>query len=192
VFAAAGLGQKERLTAMIAKEPELAVHRSNWGVTPMHCAAQHGRIEAAKELLAHRADVNAADNIRWTPLHSAAFEGQLETSKLLIERGANVNATNSYGLTPLHHAAMKLHKEIAELLLAHGADVNAAEWGHQTPLFHAKHLSMGMPFGEDRALAMKRREEFIELLMRHGAKDELNRRAPGGPFGPPPNSIRQE
>jgi ankyrin repeat protein len=79
-------------------------------------------------LLAHKADVNAADKHGLTPLHYATLANNRGVVKALLDHGANANAKdNEVGDTPLILAAGKGYKEVVELLLAHGADVNAAD-----------------------------------------------------------------
>ncbi len=73
------------------------------GVTPLHQAAMHGRVEAARVLLAHRAPVNALDGMfSATPLLWAAegwSHGSQEgadhpgVARLLIEAGSSLEWT---------------------------------------------------------------------------------------------------
>jgi ankyrin repeat protein len=101
----------------------------------LHKACEKGNIEAVKQHLAAKADVNVKGDGGRTPLHEAAFNRHKEVVELLIDKDADVNAMDELeGLTPLHLAALKDHKEIAELLIANGADVNAMDDTGRTPL----------------------------------------------------------
>ena len=66
------------------------------------------RIAAA--LIAHNADVNAADLDGWTSLHSLAMlggGGSLTMVQLLVAHGANIHRRDASGLSPLDLATHK-------------------------------------------------------------------------------------
>jgi ankyrin repeat protein len=126
------------------------------GETPLMIAARTGNLEAVKVLLAHSADVNAAEESRgYTPLMMASVENHPDVVKFLLDRGANVNQPSvrynfsegkaaaggalmeraEGGLTPLQFAARQGAIESGQVLIAAGADVNLAEPSHDfTPL----------------------------------------------------------
>ena len=60
-------------------------------------ASQMGHLEAAKLLIAARADVNARSNIGATPLINASEHGNVELVKALIAAKAFVNAKTEIG-----------------------------------------------------------------------------------------------
>ncbi len=95
------------------------------GRTALMAAARAGRVEAVKLLLAHDAEVNAADSPKETALVKAAYCGHAEVVGILLEHGADIHARDIWGNTPLLHAARGGRTRILELLLDHGADVNA-------------------------------------------------------------------
>jgi len=75
------------------------------GWTPLHLAADRGRLETAKALINAGANVNASAAHRWTPLHLAVSRRYTELIKVLINAGADVNARRYDGeFTPLHTA----------------------------------------------------------------------------------------
>ena len=99
----------------------------------MHKATFNGHKDVVELLLAHGAEINAANNkYGATPLHLAAQEGYKGVAELLLARGAEVNAKDKDGETPLYIAAKKnrsidLNRElladhggVVELLLRHG------------------------------------------------------------------------
>ena len=98
------------------------------GYAPLGYAAATPDPEISRQLtallIAHGADINAADTYGRSPLLAAtAVANHRETVRLLIAHGANVRAVERYsGRTPLMDVA---DVEVARLLLAHGADVNA-------------------------------------------------------------------
>lgn len=92
------------------------------GVTLLHLAAEAGRVEAVKRLLAAGADANGlTGGTRASALQWAAEKGRLEVARALLAAGAEVNAASRNGDTALHRAVAGRHAEVAELLLAAGA-----------------------------------------------------------------------
>ena len=69
------------------------------GTTALHIACQEGRIEAARALVAARADVHALDESKRTPLHMAARRGRVVVIRMLVHyargRGWRTRATRA-------------------------------------------------------------------------------------------------
>ncbi len=82
------------------------------------------RLQAARMLLAARADPNASDQGGNTPLIEATRTGDAELVSLLIDAGARVDARNETGLAPLSVAAQFGLQEIATSLIAARADLS--------------------------------------------------------------------
>ena len=82
-------------------------------------------------LLAHGADLRAADNSGETPLHLAVDRGYFQLAALLIVRGADVKVRDKSGSAPLDEAARRGFREIAQLLIQHGAPVDQADPVHR-------------------------------------------------------------
>ena len=70
------------------------------GSVPLSIAALHGRLNIARYLIEHGADVSAANRDGNTPLHTAAFLGRTEILQLLIDKGASVTRPNGRGESP--------------------------------------------------------------------------------------------
>jgi ankyrin repeat protein len=64
--------------------------RDSW--SPLHAAAESGRVACAEALLRGGARVDACGEAGWTPLHEAAKAAQLECAELLLRAGARVDA----------------------------------------------------------------------------------------------------
>jgi ankyrin repeat protein len=75
-------------------------------------------IENCKVLLAHNADINHIDALRWTPLHEAAKRYTPGVAAFLIKNKADIHARNLNGSEPLRYAQEKsgdlLRTEIAK------------------------------------------------------------------------------
>lgn len=114
----------------------------------LNVAAGAGAIESMKLLIAHGADVNAADAKGMTPLFGAVFAdfqneqkyGRLKGEScvaLLLAHGANVNVRAKGGETPLLTDAGARSHAALSLLLSRGADVNAHDDQGLTALMRA-------------------------------------------------------
>ncbi|MGE0207401.1 MAG: ankyrin repeat domain-containing protein [Candidatus Babeliales bacterium] len=103
----------------------------DFGVMPLHLAAQDGNVELCKLFIARGADVNQADNGGWTPLCFAVYNRHVEVSKLLLKHGAKVNESDCCNNSILYFAACRENVEITVLLLAHGSDVVDAQFNKE-------------------------------------------------------------
>lgn len=100
------------------------------GDTPLHSAAQLGRTEIVKLLIAKGADVDATNRWGQTPLHYASLFYHKEIVEKLLEEGADVNAEDENGYNPLGLASVPRgvsRNEVAQVLLAHGAEANTED-----------------------------------------------------------------
>jgi hypothetical protein len=93
-------------------------HEDACGCTALHIAANCGKVEMARQLLDHRAKVDARELWEETPLHFAARRGSLEVCEVLLSYGADINAVNAQGWTPLLSAADGKQEAVCELLLS--------------------------------------------------------------------------
>jgi CubicO group peptidase (beta-lactamase class C family) len=91
--------------------------RNNEKTTPLGHVSYHGKSDAVRLLVKHRADVNPAGNrFGYTPLLYAAMQGHTEIVRLLVEAGADVKQTDSQGNTALTFAENKGHAGIVKYL----------------------------------------------------------------------------
>jgi ankyrin repeat protein len=112
----------------------------NYRNTPLHTAANLGKVKVANLLISHGADVNARANSGETPLHYAArlpfnsSQDRIGAAKLLLRSGANINKKDHFGRTPLLQSSMVGNIEMTEFLLKEGADANLATESGESPL----------------------------------------------------------
>ena len=142
-----------------------------YGQTPLTWAAQQGRPDIARLLLAAKAQVDLCSNGQGTPLYWAAGAKNLEMMKLLVEAGATVDPPYDPNVgTPLIHA-LQLDRNfgrgpaqteeqavpIVEYLIGKGADVNRRDEQYGfTPIFGKGEVLGG-------------------LLLKHGAKLDVRK-----------------
>jgi uncharacterized protein len=130
VFEAAGMGDVERLGALLAADPTLVNAWSDDGFTPLHFAAFFGHPQAVRLLAERGAPLEARSTneqfaLDASPLHSAAAAAEVEVCAALLDAGADVNAVQHGGFTPLLEAAANGNAELAEMLLDRSADPTA-------------------------------------------------------------------
>jgi len=135
VFEASAVGDVERLGRLLGEDPSRGNAVASDGFTPLGLAAFFGHVEAARLLLATRADPNlaASNPTKVAPLHSAVAGGHVEIVRELLAHGADVHARQEGGFTPLHGAAVDGGEEVVRLLLAYGADRAARTDAGKTP-----------------------------------------------------------
>jgi len=117
------------------------------GMTPFIYAAAHGRIEAAKLLLARGADINHFSLIddagtTWNALMAAANYEQMPMMRFLYAQGVNLEAKNNKGDTVLMELSKRPHSLPLKFLLDHGANVNARGPRGHTALIYAAYNGM--------------------------------------------------
>ena len=180
IHEAAKAGDAQKVQLLLDADPALAGAKDGSGRTPLLVAAfgsfaepretspylaeiaEYGEklqaqymthVEAAKKLLAAKADVNARDDEDYSALHGAALRGNKALVEVLLAHGADVNARDkTYLATPLHLAVRAGHAGAAEALLAANADTQAKDKYGRTPLAYAE--SAGK---EDIAKMLRRR-----------------------------------
>lgn len=115
-------GQPEVVDLLLARGANVNLASQNaMRVAPLHSAVAQRRIDIARQLLAHGANVNAVQADDFTPLHGAAQNGQAEMVALLLQCGADVNARQANGHTALTLARAVGADDVIALLVAAGA-----------------------------------------------------------------------
>ncbi|XP_046573761.1 transient receptor potential cation channel subfamily A member 1 homolog isoform X1 [Haliotis rubra] len=92
--------------------------QDTYGQTPLHYAAIHGNVVAARDILAFE-DVNiteSEDNQNMRALHVAALYDELGVAKLLLNAGAEIRCMDHESSTPLHHACSSGNLPLVNML----------------------------------------------------------------------------
>jgi ankyrin repeat protein len=100
-------------------------------------AVMHADQEAARALLADRANINTPQPDGTTALHWAVRHDDVPTAEALIRAGADVKAANRYGVTPMALAALNGDAALIRRLLDAGADPNSSNPSGETALMTA-------------------------------------------------------
>ena len=117
IFAAAMLGQADRVREFLDHDPGLASVAGVHGISLLFHAALSGKIEVAELVLAHGGgkDIDTA-------LHAAIAFGHVGMVEWLLAHGVqNVDVLNFEGKTPLAVAVERGQDDIAALLRQHGS-----------------------------------------------------------------------
>jgi hypothetical protein len=114
----AALGHVHNIPALIGAGADIDF-RNEDGSTPLHVAAQNGKVDVMKKLLEARAYIDTVHrNGGGTPLCMATQNGHTGAVRVLLESRAHVNAARDEdGLSPICIAAKNGCTEVATLLL---------------------------------------------------------------------------
>ena len=102
-------------------------------ITPLHIACSNDHIFVVRELIAHKANLDAVSGKGYTPLVMACSQGYTESPRALLEAGANLNyVCPSDGATALHHAVTGGFVACTRLLLSFKPDLTLRDRGDMT------------------------------------------------------------
>ena len=122
-------------------------------------AARKGEEAEIPALIAHGAEVNAADRYGRTALMEAAEAGHDGVVEMLLQAGANSKGQDRYGDSALLLAVREGHINCIKSLLAAGANIDVRDANGNTPLLLA---------------VTQRDEKLVKLLL--DAKPDINAR----------------
>jgi ankyrin len=156
IFAAACIGRRDVLEALLDASPASLQATTHRGRTPLHVAVECGSTDAVAFLLDRGADTEAGDSRGRTPLHMAVARESHALVRVLLAGGADVRVRDTTGVTPQPIATSFAGLSDTTSLEKRGgimpsAAMRPAGW---TPLHHAAgrgHLGI------------------VALLLRHGS-----------------------
>ena len=144
---------------------DVNVREKEDGWTSLHEAAFNGRVEVARVLLDHGANVKLVTEGGETALHIVS-RGEYDSeehgvgiARLLLEHDVDVHVQDKYFVTALHDAAFNGRLEITQLLLSHGANPKAETEQGRTPLHQ---VSRGEHKSPEYGVGI------VRLLLEHG------------------------
>mmetsp|Transcript_2549 Transcript_2549/g.3686 ORF Transcript_2549/g.3686 Transcript_2549/m.3686 type:complete len:376 (-) Transcript_2549:36-1163(-) len=85
---------------------------NEWGDTPLHDAAWHGRLDIVQLLVERGANKDAKNKNGATPLHHATKYGRDDVVKYLLEKGAESSFKDEDGMTPMDYAKSEELKKV--------------------------------------------------------------------------------
>jgi len=152
-------------------------HHLYAGDTPLHVAAAAYRVEVARALIEHGANVSARNRRGAQPLHYAADgspgsshwnpNAQAAMIALLIRAGCDPNAVDRSGVAALHRAVRQRCASAVEVLLRGGSSVRLKNKAGSTPLHLAVQNTGRGDTGSAEAKALQK--QIIGLLLSAGA-----------------------
>lgn len=124
LWAAARFGRLDRMKELIAAGVDVNQPPPFVGNTPLLRAVENGQAEAARLLLAAKANPSTAaeGGTMPTPLHEAVEKGDVEMARLLTSYKAAPNLLDSLGYPPLYYAVTAKRADLCRVLLDGGAD----------------------------------------------------------------------
>jgi ankyrin repeat protein len=162
--------------------------------TTLHYAARYGRVETAKWLVAHKADVNAVSYNQFTPMHMVS---DAALAQFLIQSGADLKKKDAWSKTPLQKAAQEGWTNVCDVIVASGFPIDLSSALRLGKRDLAKKMINDNPKSvkvveEDSDLwgntsplgvaASQGDKEIVELLLKAGAPvNAVTARPNGGP-----------
>lgn len=115
IYAAAMLGEKDRVAGFLQANPSLARTPGVHGFSVLYHAGLSGNVEIAELLLAQGGDIGQD-----AALHAATAGDHRAMAAWLLAHGSDVNALNFEGKKPLQVARESGFEDLATLLTEHG------------------------------------------------------------------------
>ncbi|XP_063432151.1 ankyrin repeat domain-containing protein 53-like [Mytilus trossulus] len=141
-FMAAAIGDVEWLKQSL-REAKGQINFDKNGLSALHLAAIHGRLECLKLLVEkYKYNINLPSTTGWRAVHlsisNQTGKRALECLKYLVDKKANPSVVNNDGITPVHQAASEGHVQCLKLLIEVEAQIDGKDCRGHTPLDLAK------------------------------------------------------
>lgn len=109
----------------------------NYGMTPLHYAAQAGHEKILLLLLRNNANIEAEDDKGRTPLIRAGAEGHDGVVRVLIDKGANVDRQDIERKTAPYYAFVSGHEAVLREFIENGGEIGEQQHFGSGALNHA-------------------------------------------------------
>jgi ankyrin repeat protein len=133
----AGVRRSVRSASVLLAVALGVVHGNAIAASDVADAAMRADNARLTQLIAAKADVNAAQPDGTTALHWAAYHGDVKAAAALLRAHANPSVAMENGMTPLSLACEAGNADLVRELLKAGADVNQTLPNGETPLMMA-------------------------------------------------------
>jgi RNA polymerase sigma factor (sigma-70 family) len=173
IAVAAGMGDVERVRALLGRDPGLANRVSSYGDAgaPLTNAAAAGHREIVELLLARGADPNLPEPgiaPRGHALYKAVAHGHYEIARLLLEHGAHPNVEVESSADTLSRALTSDDQRMVELLCSYGAARPVHLLAHYNDIRTAAAVFAANPaLADDGAALGSAGEAFVRLMLRY-------------------------
>ncbi len=134
IFAAAGLAETRVLARMLDEQPALVYAMDGRGMTPLHHAAERGRVGAVRLLLKRGADVSCPDQAGRLPVVGAVLGKSPAAVGTLVRAQGGLHWQDDEGKTLLHYAAAWANASVVSVLLRAGLKADVLDGRGRTPL----------------------------------------------------------
>lgn len=164
------------------------------GHSPLHLAAEQGRLRTVEALLKWGADVRATNNEGQSPLHSCSGgKGAVECVASLLRAGADINAKDRVRVQHFHRrSCADCPSRNCNIWM--GWPPRAAQEDHSPLTATARHALLFLPSRahqfDQTALHLATRAgrlEVVDLLLANGASQDVTDAVRA--FPPPPSSV---
>ncbi|KAL5022802.1 hypothetical protein ScPMuIL_001957 [Solemya velum] len=141
-FMAAAIGDVEWLKQSL-REAGGQINFDKNGLSALHLAAIHGRLECLKLLIdKYKFNINLASTTGWRAVHlcisNQTGNRALKCLQYLLNKKADASIPNNDGITPVHQAASEGHTQCLKLLIEAGSKLDCKDCRGHTPLDLAK------------------------------------------------------
>ncbi|XP_046569131.1 poly [ADP-ribose] polymerase tankyrase-like [Haliotis rubra] len=143
------LGDSEEMVDVLLSNTNFVMATNMYWKTPLHLACGSGRLDVARKLLQHGAEIDYKDCGECTPLFHSVNNNQVDMVQLLVEAGCDLDTLNEELITPLDQALLHNRKEIISLLIKAGCAIDKSDGLIYYPDHYANHIVFSLLVNND-------------------------------------------